>query len=85
MKTYVLFLFHAQINMKGNIAAILTFTQFTPMYVPQNLENEPAQVSTQLRHCKQLHIKTQKHSCQTYLCLRYVEIKEGIYIKKKKI
>ena len=48
-------MFYTQINIsckKCNIVAILTFTQFTPVYMPKNLENAPAQVLTQSHHCR---------------------------------
>ena len=52
-ETYVLLIFHIQINInckKCIIVVILIFSQFKPMSVPKNLENAPALVLTQLRH-----------------------------------
>ena len=53
MKTYVSFqVFHTTINInckKCDIASILIFSQFTPMYMPKNLESAPAKVLTHLR------------------------------------
>ena len=49
----VAYIFHNQINInckKCNIATILIFCQFTPMYLSKNLENAPTQVLTKLRH-----------------------------------
>ena len=53
MKTHESFIFHTKINIsckKCYIAVILIFYQITPMYMPKNLENAPAQVFTWLSH-----------------------------------
>ena len=53
MKTHESFIFHTKININCKecyVAVILIFHQITPMYMPKNLENAPAQVFTWLSH-----------------------------------
>ena len=53
MKTYISLIFHTQININSKkyiIILILIFSQFSPMFVPENLKSTAAYVLTQLRH-----------------------------------
>ena len=44
------------IKIVKNVLTTLIFSQFTPIYVPKNLSNAPAQVLTQLRHWTQMDL-----------------------------
>ena len=69
----------------------MTFSQFTPLYVPKNLSNAAAQVFSQFRHCKlpeeattrgvdlQLYYKdtpTQVFSCEIFEIFRNTYFEE---------
>ena len=65
-ETYVLLMFHIQINISCNkyiIVVVVFFSQFKPMCALKNLEIAPALVLTQLRHCLYQCIRHFKTGC----------------------